>query len=180
VKLLRRLLTFDVDASTAGLIDGHDRDYEGVVLGVTLFGVRFEFWLGFIGKNEWADPKPEVVVGPYDPENTYTTGTGQKIVGVHPESECAGRACVIHNPSDHPMRDWPTSFRGYGLFEIGPPRMERICPHGVGHPDPDDLAYHLYVRGDESAGVHGCDGCCADAKITGRVEQASQGSPIVP
>ena len=32
--------------------------------------------------------------------------------------------------------------------------MERICEHGVGHPDPDDKR----VR--EGDGVHGCDGCC--------------------
>jgi hypothetical protein len=35
--------------------------------------------------------------------------------------------------------------------------MERICPHGVGHPDPDE--YAIASGGD--AGVHGCDGCCA-------------------
>ena len=44
------------------------------------------------------------------------------------------------------MRDWPQHFRDdRGI-------MERICPHGVGHPDPDD-----YLAGD---GMHGCDGCC--------------------
>jgi hypothetical protein len=30
--------------------------------------------------------------------------------------------------------------------------MERICPHGVGHPDPDDVF--------ATDTVHGCDGCC--------------------
>lgn len=29
--------------------------------------------------------------------------------------------------------------------------MERICPHGVGHPDPDD---------EHADPIHGCDGCC--------------------
>ena len=32
--------------------------------------------------------------------------------------------------------------------------MERICPHGVGHPDPDDV-----LNQDR---VHGCDGCCRE------------------
>jgi hypothetical protein len=34
--------------------------------------------------------------------------------------------------------------------------MERICDHGIGHPDPDDI--RVRERWDE--GVHGCDGCC--------------------
>lgn len=36
---------------------------------------------------------------------------------------------------------------------------ERVCRHGIGHPDPDSLAY-LESRGVEGMGVHGCDGCC--------------------
>jgi hypothetical protein len=34
--------------------------------------------------------------------------------------------------------------------------MERICEHGVGHPDPDDLR----VIRDRIMGIHACDGCC--------------------
>lgn len=82
----------------------------------------------------------------------YTTGTGQRIVGVHDASQCEGRPCVIHAPSDHSMRDFPTHWRGdRGI-------MERICPHGVGHPDPDDQAYLASIG--HRDGVHGCDGCC--------------------
>lgn len=77
---------------------------------------------------------------------TYLSGTGQDLL-VHPWSVCHGRACVIHAPSDHSMRDFPTHWRSdRGM-------MERICPHGVGHPDPDDPS-------DDR--THGCDGCCAD------------------
>ncbi len=32
--------------------------------------------------------------------------------------------------------------------------LERTCAHGIGHPDPDSLAW----LGCE--GIHGCDGCC--------------------
>ncbi len=67
---------------------------------------------------------------------TYETGTGQ-IVHVHPRADCEARGghCCIHNPSDHHMVDWPTHWRDdRGL-------MERICEHGVGHPDPDDIAF---------------------------------------
>jgi hypothetical protein len=41
--------------------------------------------------------------------------------------------------------------------------IERICPHGVGHPDPDALPYLDRVLGTQKAGTemqHGCDGCC--------------------
>ena len=75
----------------------------------------------------------------------YVTGTGQVIENIHSHQKCAGGPCVIHNPSDHHMREWPTNWRDDRGF------MERICPHGIGHPDPDDP---------NADPVHGCDGCC--------------------
>ena len=33
---------------------------------------------------------------------------------------------------------------------------ERVCEHGIGHPDPDDPR----ILSGEDRGVHGCDGCC--------------------
>ena len=42
--------------------------------------------------------------------------------------------------------------------------MERVCPHGVGHPDPDHLAFTEREFGELFArieSVHECDGCCA-------------------
>jgi len=81
----------------------------------------------------------------------FITGTGQHI-GVHDRCTCIKDHCCIHNPSNHHMASWPLHWRSdRGV-------MERICPHGVGHPDPDDLAFH---SGDEYYGVHGCDGCCS-------------------
>lgn len=89
--------------------------------------------------------------------NAYVTGDGRTLIGIHPVSEaCFLRGCVIHNPTDHAMRDLPTHWReDRGL-------MERICPHGVGHPDPDDLTFQEECHPDRAAGVHGCDGCCSD------------------
>lgn len=84
-------------------------------------------------------------------EKWYTTGTGQLITGVHDPALCEGRPCTIHHPSGHHMRDWPTHWRGDGPFDIWH-GMERICPHGVGHPDPDGL---------DPDRIHGCDGCCS-------------------
>ena len=70
-------------------------------------------------------------------------------VFTHDESACKGNFCPVHNPSNHHMKDWPQHYRGdRGI-------TERICPHGIGHPDPDCL---LANKGDN--GIHGCDGCC--------------------
>lgn len=78
----------------------------------------------------------------------YITGTGQKL-NVHDKSDCSGK-CPIHNPSDHHMVEWPTHWRDDVGF------MERICPCGIGHPDPDDKT---------ADGVHGCCGCCSLIKL---------------
>ena len=89
----------------------------------------------------------------------YKTGTGQ-LVYVHHKSDCEGEFCVIHNPSNHHMKDWPTNWRDDRRM------MERICPHGIGHPDPDDLAFKKRMAEkfgrDYDKGIHGCDGCCTD------------------
>jgi hypothetical protein len=63
---------------------------------------------------------------------------------VHEQEECDGPPCAIHHPSAHHMAGWPIQWRNdRGIWE-------RVCPHGIGHPDPD--------QGCE--GTHGCDGCC--------------------
>lgn len=78
----------------------------------------------------------------------YVTGTGQPM-RVHLPEDCTGDACVVHRPSDHHMRAWPTHWR------VDRQIMERICPHGTGHPDPDGH----YRSASET--LHDCDGCCA-------------------
>ena len=62
--------------------------------------------------------------------------------------------CPWHNPSKHKMRDWPRLIRfdKRGL-------VERICEHGCGHPDPDSLDFMVKHFGDQTWGIHGCDGC---------------------
>ena len=75
-------------------------------------------------------------------------------IRTHADGECALEHCAIHNPSTHPLMDAPLHYRAdRGI-------LERICKHGVGHDDPDDLAYRKSV-GREADGVHGCCGCCA-------------------
>jgi hypothetical protein len=74
---------------------------------------------------------------------------------VHGEAQCKGEPCCIHNPSDHKMKSWPRHIRETGL-------VERMCPHGVGHPDPDSVAFIKSATGEECWSVHGCDGCCTE------------------
>lgn len=89
----------------------------------------------------------------YDGTEEWTDDFGNKLVGVHPHSQCQGRPCAIHNPSDHHMRGMKLLWRQDWQM------LERICEHGVGHPDPDDAAYWRSVSQPLKT-VHGCDGCC--------------------
>lgn len=74
--------------------------------------------------------------------------------------------CAIHAPSYHHMRDWPQIMRETNL-------VERICSHGIGHPDPDSLAFYRKIDSEGKwYGVHGCDGCCSD-KPTGKHRKES-------
>lgn len=80
----------------------------------------------------------------------------EQVIYAHKPDQCEGRACTIHNRTDHHMRSWPQSFR----FDKSV--MERICEHGVGHPDPDEYPYHHHS---DSIWIHGCDGCCSSKAI---------------
>jgi hypothetical protein len=71
-------------------------------------------------------------------------------LSTHDPEVCEGEPCTIHNRSDHHMRSFPQFWRSDRDM------MERICPHGIGHPDPDDFR----IRKGFDPGVHGCDGCC--------------------
>lgn len=84
-----------------------------------------------------------------------------KFMYTHKKEDCKGEWCTIHNRSDHIMRAFPQHFRYDRML------MERICPHEIGHPDPDDIK--LTGPYAESEAVHGCDGCCGmDIKKKGR------------
>ena len=73
----------------------------------------------------------------------------------HAMNETCEESCVIHNPSGHHMQWWPLHWRSdRGIFE-------RICKHGVGHPDPDQ-GPHWAATGQDWQWVHGCCGCCKE------------------
>jgi hypothetical protein len=75
------------------------------------------------------------------------------LTNVHPPEACAGEPCTFHAPTEHRMRHMPLLWRDdRGI-------VERVCAHGVGHPDPDQKPYWKRThRMYES--VHGCDKCC--------------------
>ncbi len=81
--------------------------------------------------------------------NHKLENSDEVITNVHSPEKCKGEHCPIHKMSDHHMRGWPQHWRNdRGI-------MERICEHGVGHPDPDDPCTDK---------IHGCDGCCVKTK----------------
>jgi hypothetical protein len=84
----------------------------------------------------------------------WTEGDGFRLVNTHDPKNCEGRGCAIHNhPSNHFLADAPLNWR------VDRGILERICEHGVGHPD-QDAAEYLSSRGAGYENVHGCDGCC--------------------
>lgn len=76
-----------------------------------------------------------------------------QLSNIHPFSACKGRTCVIHTPTNHHMRDWYLHWRSDRAI------FERICEHGIGHPDPDQFAFWDETY-QSARSVHGCDGCC--------------------
>ncbi len=90
--------------------------------------------------------------------NTFRISENQVIV-THSPDKCKGHYCCIHNPSEHHMREWTMLWRDDTKV------MERLCPtHGVGHPDPDEVAYNVRA-GKAHKNVHGCCGCCHPAPV---------------
>lgn len=86
----------------------------------------------------------------HDPEDN--------LLWVHSAMRCQGEICCIHNPSQHHMVTWPQAWRD----DVGV--VGRVCPHGMWHPDPDDLKVRAGWTGDHA---HTCDGCCSLAIYCG-------------
>lgn len=90
---------------------------------------------------------------------SYTTGTGKRVLNVHREDTCLG-ACVIHRPISGPWDAWPTDWDAENKM------MLRICPCGTKHPVIEDI-----LRGHDS--THHCCGCpCGQTAINEKIEAA--------
>lgn len=96
----------------------------------------------------------------YATEKSFGTSLGIITLQVHDKANCTGEFCVIHNPSDHPLRDAPLNWRA----DRYPPFFERICECGVGHPDPDSITWLKVSGKGHGADIHGCCSkqCCAE------------------
>lgn len=98
---------------------------------------------------------------PVKTAETWAINGTQSVGGVHLETDCEP-PCTIHSPSDHHMRAFRLVWRDDRSI------FERICDHGIGHPDPD-MMNHLSKHRDEewvwAQGLHGCDGCCRIAGL---------------
>ena len=104
--------------------------------------VRFGAWE--------ARPLAVLVTGAHRDPGGWTMPDGRRLECVHPRGFCQPGPCVIHNPLSTHMDSWPLYWRDdRGIFE-------RICPHGVGHPAPEQAAYI-----GPGGMAHGCCGCCA-------------------
>lgn len=95
-------------------------------------------------------------------KETWHLKDGTVLRNVHSKDFCVGIHCVIHNPSNHHMRNWPLHWRADGS------KFERECVHGVCHPDPDDVTAKILITGDDGWGVHGCCSphCCVPPSET--------------
>lgn len=84
---------------------------------------------------------------PCDERNTLVGGMQ---VVTHRKDDCWGYWCPVHNQSPHHMRGWR---QVYDRDDI--PTMQRECPCGSLHPDPDaqDSDHGWHMRS-------GCCGCC--------------------
>ena len=80
----------------------------------------------------------------------WKDSVGQTVL-VHELEQCKAGPCPIHFPSPHHMIAWPQIWRDDRRI------IERVCPHGIGHPDPDCKYAHVDF-------THGCDGCCSVEK----------------
>ena len=78
----------------------------------------------------------------------------------HDKTRCKGTACPIHNPSVHPMNTWPVALRAYGI-------ADRVCTHGIKHPDPDSITYLDRRAPLIDFTKHRCDGCCGSPVPSG-------------
>lgn len=113
------------------------------------------------------------------------TATGEPMILKHHSAKACVPPCAFHAPSDHPLKDAPLNWRsGLSPFD-GRRLLERLCEHGVGHPDPDGLAFanqNLPKGQEPDTGVHGCclSRCCSGSSFDPPAEQPENEAANAP
>jgi len=144
---------FDGRALAGDIDDWIDRWHDDRASGLQLHEYLGLTWPEF---SEWVErralPTPEhraAVRG-------YVRLNGGELMWAHGAAVCV-RPCAIHWPTQHHMLGWPQHWRAdRGV-------IERYCPHGIGHVDPDDK---------DPFKDHGCDTCCSGAEAAAIVLDA--------
>jgi hypothetical protein len=77
---------------------------------------------------------------------TYIDGTGQEVI-VHESDKCRGQNCVIHNPSHHLFRQYPTYWDNDRrlMYRVVNPNGQKIRVI-----DPDEMAYQKQKLADNA------------------------------
>lgn len=91
---------------------------------------------------------------------TLTAAPDRATWAAHTADMCSGLPCPVHAPSHHRMSSWPL------VSPAGPtPVFERLCRHGVAHPDPDSIeqATTIDPTREGEHGLHTCCGCCTES-----------------
>ena len=87
---------------------------------------------------------------------TYVIVPGQidakRYLHHHDIFSCEGEFCPLHRPKPGAWDSWPLLWRSDRRI------MERVCPHGCGHPAVEQLD-HWTATGRMYQAVHGCCGC---------------------
>lgn len=134
-------------ARSASVLDGPDGGREDALLDVDYAQVLRDLRLGGVVLAAVPIRRGDVIA--------LSDGV---LLRTHPPDRCQGQHCSVHNPSDHPLRAAPLRWREDRQM------MERVCPHGIGHPDPDHIEMARDLAGPlaEIQSVHLCDGCCTE------------------
>ena len=98
--------------------------------------------------------------------DTWSDCTGRQFFVHKRNVGCDIDGCAIHNPSYHPLSD----ARQYMRVDKGY-LIERICDHGVGHPDPDSASFMAKTGWGKGIWIHGCDGCCREPEKPAKVKR---------
>lgn len=129
-------------------------------------GIAFVRWQDDVVERIPLDEIEAVDPGGEGQDNSlHITGRGQRLTRTHPpNSGCEEHGCVIHNPT------LEAQMIGETFWSLAHGRMERICEHGVHHPDPDAVAWRLR-KGLFPNVDHDCDGCCDPERLAQQARQ---------